>query len=127
MFGMDQPTRRRLTRGHHRVFAGVAAGLAEYLDLDATLVRVLWVFVTIFALPASLFGYMVLMFVMPPSDAAAPLPAAVPGGAVPASARGKGPMLLGGVLVLVGALMLANGLSFLHWIGWGLPHVVVPA
>src|SRR6478736_2453047 len=39
---------RRLYRcSHDRRIAGVAAGLAEYFDLDPTLMRVLW-FVSIF-------------------------------------------------------------------------------
>ena len=35
--------RRRLYRCYHdRKIAGVASGLAEYLDVDVTLIRILW-------------------------------------------------------------------------------------
>ncbi|HEX6503018.1 MAG TPA: PspC domain-containing protein [Terriglobales bacterium] len=40
--------RRHLMRlRHNRRIAGVCAGFAEYLDLDPTLVRVLWAVVTV--------------------------------------------------------------------------------
>jgi len=36
--------KRRLTRSRtDRVVAGVAGGMAEYLDIDPTIVRILWV------------------------------------------------------------------------------------
>jgi phage shock protein C len=56
---------RRLTRCRHdRRIAGVAAGMAEYLDLDPTVVRVAWVLATFlggFTIPL----YIVLAIVMP--------------------------------------------------------------
>ncbi|MEP6767435.1 MAG: PspC domain-containing protein [Acidobacteriota bacterium] len=69
-----EPGRRRLTRSsRHRMIAGVCGGLAEYLGMDVTLVRVLYVIVSIVsaAFPGIL-AYIVLMFVMPRADAAAP-------------------------------------------------------
>ncbi len=40
--------RHRLMRlSHNRKIAGVCAGFAEYLDLDTTLVRLLWLIVTV--------------------------------------------------------------------------------
>ncbi|MEO8191003.1 MAG: PspC domain-containing protein [Acidobacteriota bacterium] len=66
--------RRRLTRSNrHKMIAGVCGGIAEYLDLDVTLVRVLYVIVSIVsaAFPG-IFAYIILMFVMPRADAAAP-------------------------------------------------------
>jgi phage shock protein C len=42
------PARHRLMRlRHNRRIAGVCAGFAEYLDLDVTLVRLLWFIVTV--------------------------------------------------------------------------------
>ncbi len=42
------PARHRLMRPrHNRRVAGVCSGFAEYLDLDVTLVRLLWAVVTI--------------------------------------------------------------------------------
>lgn len=46
--------------------AGVCAGFARYFDLDVTLVRVLWVVLTVFPLPCfGLVSYIVAWIVMP--------------------------------------------------------------
>jgi phage shock protein C len=63
-----EPRPRRLTRSNrNKVIAGVCGGLAEYLDMDPTLVRVLYVLISIVsaAFPGIL-AYVILMFVMPP-------------------------------------------------------------
>ena len=66
---------RRLTRSRrHRLIAGVCGGIAEYLDVDVTVVRILYILVSILsaAFPGIL-AYIILMFVMrPPDDALAP-------------------------------------------------------
>ena len=46
--------------------AGVCAGFARYLRLDVTLVRVLWVVITVFPLPfLGIVSYIVAWIVMP--------------------------------------------------------------
>jgi phage shock protein C len=46
--------------------AGVCAGFARYFDLDVTLVRVLWVVLTVFPMPFfGLISYIVAWIVMP--------------------------------------------------------------
>ena len=35
--------KKRLTRSNNKMIGGVCAGLAEYLDLDPTIVRIVWV------------------------------------------------------------------------------------
>jgi phage shock protein C len=63
---------RRLYRCRYdRRIAGVAAGMAEYLDLDPTLVRVLWV-VSVFFGGVSILLYIILAFVMPLEPVAVP-------------------------------------------------------
>lgn len=47
-----------------RKIAGVCAGVAEYFDLDVTLVRVLWLLLTIFG-GGGLIAYLVAWIVMP--------------------------------------------------------------
>jgi phage shock protein C len=68
--------RRRLVRPRaERKIAGVCAGLAEYFDLDITLVRVLWLVITIFS--AVVFGivaYVVAWIVMPEEPQLLPAP-----------------------------------------------------
>ena len=68
---MDGETKpRRLTRSNrNKMIAGVCGGLAEYLDMDPTLMRVLYVLVSILsaAFPG-IIAYIILMFVMPPPE-----------------------------------------------------------
>ena len=57
--------RKRLMRPRAgRKIAGVCAGLAEYLDLDVTLIRLVWLIVVIFA-GAGLVAYVIAWIVMP--------------------------------------------------------------
>jgi phage shock protein C len=57
--------------------AGVCAGVAEYFDLDVTLIRFVWVLVTIFG-GCGLIAYVIAWIVMP--EEPAPLPFAPPAG-----------------------------------------------
>jgi len=68
--------RKRLVRPRsNRKIAGVCAGLAEYFDLDVTLVRVLWILVTIFsAIIFGIVGYIVAWIVMPEEPEYLPVP-----------------------------------------------------
>ena len=73
--GPSRSRPERLTRPMNEAkVAGVCAGFARYLDLDVTLVRVLWVVITVFPLP--LFGivsYIVAWIVMPKDPATLPV------------------------------------------------------
>lgn len=67
-----QPDRRRLTRSTaDRKLAGVCGGLADYLAIDATAVRLLWIVLTIVpgAIVLGIVAYIVAWFIMPDSDA----------------------------------------------------------
>ena len=46
-------------------FAGVCGGVARYLELDVTLVRILWVLLTIYPPGPGLLAYIVCWIVMP--------------------------------------------------------------
>jgi phage shock protein C len=56
------PYRRSLA---DRKIAGVCGGLARYFDLDPTLVRVLWVVLTIVSFGAGVIGYLLLWLLAP--------------------------------------------------------------
>jgi phage shock protein PspC (stress-responsive transcriptional regulator) len=61
---------RRLTRSTtDRKVAGVCGGLADYLQIDSTAVRVLWVILTIIpgAIVLGVVSYVVAWFIMPDS------------------------------------------------------------
>lgn len=49
---------------NNRVIAGVCAGLGEYFGIDPTIVRILFVLLIIFPLPAFI-PYLILWLVMP--------------------------------------------------------------
>lgn len=62
---------KKLTRSANKMLAGVCAGLAEYFNLDPTLVRVCYVALSIFSAGfPGLLLYIILMILMPdnPSD-----------------------------------------------------------
>lgn len=57
---------KQLMRSQDRMVAGVAGGLAEYFDIDPTLVRVLFVLLTLFSGGGlGIITYIVLWVIMP--------------------------------------------------------------
>ena len=48
-----------------KMIAGVCAGVARYLEIDVTLVRIVWILVTIFPPIPGLIAYIVCWIVMP--------------------------------------------------------------
>ena len=55
---------KRLTRSKEKKIGGVCAGLANYFDLDPTIMRVLFV-VIFFAGGASLLAYLIMWIIVP--------------------------------------------------------------
>ena len=72
--GASAAPQPRLVRSRtDRRIAGVCGGLAEYFDVDPTIVRVTWVILSIFA-GAVVFGvvaYLIAWLIIPPAPAAA--------------------------------------------------------
>jgi phage shock protein C len=133
-----------------RKWAGVAGGLAEYFDVDPTLVRVLWVALAILTSGAAVALYVVLWFVMPRDDR----PEDLSGwrGRWPEDVRTETRQLIdeargvvepsphvqradqrqrlaGVILVLLGLLFFGQQVGIFHWINWGLfwPVVLIGA
>jgi phage shock protein C len=125
---------RRLYRCRHdRRLAGVAGGVAEFFDLDPTLVRVLF-FLSIFLGGMGLLLYIGMAIIVPlepaSADAAAVVDgAAVEGAAVPEGHRhvtrdhGRWATFGGLILILFGTMALVD--RFLP--AWDVEHLVVPA
>ncbi len=67
------PSRRLVRLPAHGKLGGVCAGMAEYLDADVTLVRLVWVILSI--VPGGFIGgivaYLAALFIVPVSNAAA--------------------------------------------------------
>ena len=110
---------RALTRSIDRTIGGVAAGVAEYLGVDPTIVRALWVVGAVFAPPFACLGYLLLWAIMPG-------PTAAPVVERQRSAPGGNALLLGVVLVVVGVLLLSGELGWMRWLGWGLTRLLWP-
>jgi phage shock protein PspC (stress-responsive transcriptional regulator) len=133
---------KRLVRDTRRAaIGGVAAGFAEYLDVDPALVRVAFVLL-VFANGLGLLAYLVCWLVMPRGDVLQPAPGAADGpptGAtagtgfetlreagdrIAAEVRKAAPdtaqaqAVVGSFLVVGGALLLAHNLGWLHWPYW---------
>lgn len=117
---MSDESRPRLTRSPDRKLGGVAAGIADYVDVDPTLMRVLFVVAFFLGFGTIILVYIALWFIMPESDEApADRPAVSWGGSDPA-------LILGGALVVIGALLLFNELAIDRLLGFGLWTVAWP-
>lgn len=117
--------RGRLTKSHDRRLGGVAGGIADYFDLDPTLVRVLFV-IGLF-LPGLGLGVVLayfLMWIIIPEPGGAPPPRST-------ASRGGGPdatMILGIVIVAIGVLLLLrSSWVWTTWFGWAGAALVWPA
>ena len=73
-----QPPRRLVRSTSNRVVGGVCGGVADYLNMDANLVRVLTVLISLFTgVPIVL--YIIALFVMPEDTASPSAPPPVTG------------------------------------------------
>lgn len=60
---------KKLYRSSNRILAGVCGGIAEYLDVDPTLIRVAYVMLSMFTVAfLGLLLYIILMILMPNYD-----------------------------------------------------------
>lgn len=59
---MDEP--KKLTRSNNGMIAGVCAGFAEYLDVDPTIVRVVYILLIFFA-GVGMLLYLILWLIIP--------------------------------------------------------------
>ena len=56
---------KKLTKSNNKMLSGVLAGISEYLDWDPTVVRVAYLFATLFTAFAGVLVYLLLILVMP--------------------------------------------------------------
>lgn len=125
----------RLERSRsNRVIGGVCGGLAEYLDLDATLVRV--VMVVLGSAGVGILLYFVLLVLMPNPGEATPFvrststdPAATAGATVPRTvdpiAMDRRRASLGFLLVAIGVIFMLGNVGAFRFIDWRVVWPVV--
>ncbi|MDR1557645.1 MAG: PspC domain-containing protein [Tannerellaceae bacterium] len=58
-------TKKRLVRSNDKMIAGVCGGIADYLGLDPTLVRVAYILISVFTFFSGVIAYLILWIVMP--------------------------------------------------------------
>lgn len=56
---------RKLRKSENKMIAGVCAGLAEYFGMDVTLVRIIYVLLTIFTVFSGVIVYIIMALLMP--------------------------------------------------------------
>ena len=49
----------------NRMIEGVCGGIAEYFDVDPTLIRLLWVLITLFSFGAGIIAYIIACVIIP--------------------------------------------------------------
>jgi len=128
---------RRLTRNpNNSVLGGVASGFADYFDVDPVLVRLVFILLAFLNGLGVLF-YVVCWVVMPRREPAPPASPATPppvaeriveglreGGESASQALrtpgdpGRGRIVAGVVLIFIGAVLLLQRFSWLHWPHW---------
>ena len=109
---------KRLERDtQHKVIGGVCSGLANYFDIDASLLRVLFVFMFLFA--SAGFWLYVLLWIVMPADVTATVIDESGHTVVETSGRNpgrRGGIALGLILIAIGAVALLN--RFMPEINW---------
>ena len=122
----------------NKVIAGVCGGIAEYLQVDATLVRVFFVIAGVMTAGLAFLGYLVLLVMMPlPGQAApfvksgtatsAPADPNDPSATVPVVATPTDPVAaerrrasFGYLLVALGVVFLLSNIGVFHIVRWDL-------
>ena len=118
-----------------KLVSGVAGGLGEIFEIDPTLVRLLWVVAFFVTGGLALLAYLVMWAVVPTrtnlpgndqptAGVGADQAAAKPGPSAPAppsnASRSRSAVIVGAVLIALGALMLADQvIRFSFWSGFG--------
>lgn len=60
---------KKLTRSHDKMISGVAAGIAEYLNVDVVIIRLVMALLILSHLPLGILVYIILAVIMPePTD-----------------------------------------------------------
>ncbi|MDY4527304.1 MAG: PspC domain-containing protein [Parabacteroides sp.] len=60
---------KKLRRSNDKMIAGVCAGVAHYFDLDPTVIRIVYVLLSIFTAFAGVLVYLILWLIMPKEQA----------------------------------------------------------
>jgi len=94
--------RRKLKRSRRdRVFGGVLGGLAEYFNIDSTLLRLIFIFLSFVSIKGAILLYIVLYIVMPDERKHGPMAF---------NTNHQNNTLIGITLILLGLILFFNEL-----------------
>ncbi len=108
-----QITKRLYKSRRNRMVDGICGGIAEYFDIDPTIVRILWVLITLLG-GSGFFLYIAAMIIMPVN----PDQDGVQSGSAPVYNEPGKRRFWGIVLVLIGAFALMINLGWLADLSW---------
>lgn len=109
-----QTPRRLYKSRRNKVIDGICGGVAEYFDMDPTIVRLLWVLVT-FMGGSGFILYIIAMIIMPVN----PEHLVIPNSNTPKTNGGTDRKRFFGVmLILIGALILMLNMGWFWGFGW---------
>ncbi len=107
---MDKATKKLYRSSEDRFLGGVCGGIAEYFNLDATLVRLAWLFFT-FIGGAGIIAYIVALIIVPQEPVGESR-----GDSAPAKPARDISYLLGVVLIILGVAFLFRQFGLHHWL-----------
>lgn len=56
---------KKLTKSYNKMICGVCAGIGEYFGVDATVIRLIWVILSIMSLGSGIVAYIIAAIIMP--------------------------------------------------------------
>ena len=112
MTDANRPRKRLYKSRNDKIVDGVCGGIAHYLNMDPTLVRLAFVVITLLGGGVLILLYVAGMIIMPRAGDESEEPSR--------SSAGRG-YLLGIVLVVIGALVLLGNFDVLPWQLWRWP------
>lgn len=116
----DAAVHKRLFRSDaNKIIGGVAGGMADYLNLDPTIVRLLWVLITLFTGGAAFWVYLALWLFLPIGDNVRGQVAAP---AIKMDEKSMG--VIAWILIGLGVLWLLSNFGILPFIWHGLRGVM---
>ena len=108
-----QTSRRLYKSRRNKVIDGICGGIAEYFDVDPTIVRILWILITLMG-GSGFILYIIAMIIMPANPEHVALPQSSSGRANGTDRR----RFFGIMLVLVGAFILFMNVGWIAGFGW---------
>ncbi len=60
---MSEP--KKLYRSNSKMIAGICAGIAEYFEVDPTIIRIVYAILTVFTLFSGIIVYLILWIIIP--------------------------------------------------------------